>query len=84
MLFRSQDWWPRGSRNRRALTLMKSSPVVKMTTLRTVLALVAHKDMDLCQMDVKTMFLHGDLHEEIYMYNQKGLLVKAKKSWYAS
>ena len=43
------------------------SPIVKMTTLRCVLALVARKDMELVQMDVKTTFLHGDLHEDVYM-----------------
>ena len=37
------------------------SPVVKMTTLRCVLALAAQFDMELVQMDVKTTFLHGDL-----------------------
>ncbi|MCO5578140.1 hypothetical protein L7F22_031978 [Adiantum nelumboides] len=39
-------------------------PVVKMTTLGMVLGLVAHEDMELNQMDVKTAFLHGDLHED--------------------
>ena len=43
------------------------SHIVKMTTLRCVLALVARMDLELAQMDVKTTFLHGDLHEEIYM-----------------
>ena len=43
------------------------SPVVKMTTLRCVLALVAQQDMELVQMDVKMAFLHGDLKEDIYM-----------------
>ena len=43
------------------------SPVVKMTTLWCVLALVAQQDMELVQMDVKMSFLHGDLREDIYM-----------------
>ncbi|MCO5601484.1 hypothetical protein L7F22_055605 [Adiantum nelumboides] len=43
------------------------SPVVKMTTLCTMLGLVAIQDMELVQMDVKTTFLHGDLDETVYM-----------------
>ena len=43
------------------------SSVVKLTTIRTVLALVERDNLYLEQMDVKTAFLHGDLEEEIYM-----------------
>ncbi|MCO5550238.1 hypothetical protein L7F22_003721 [Adiantum nelumboides] len=43
------------------------SPVVKMTTLRLVLGIVATEDLELTQMDVKTVFLHGDLDEDVYM-----------------
>ena len=43
------------------------SLVVKITTLHTMLALVAKEDMELVQLDVKIAFLHGDLHDEIYM-----------------
>ena len=43
------------------------SPVVKMTSIRTILSLVAVEDLHLEQLDVKTTFLHGDLEEEIYM-----------------
>ena len=55
------------------------SPVVKMTTLCTVLALVAKEDMDLVQLDVKTTFLHGDLHDEIYMQQPEGFVEKGKE-----
>jgi hypothetical protein len=43
------------------------SPVVKLSTLRFLLGVVAHEDLELLQLDVKTAFLHGDLEEEIYM-----------------
>ncbi|CAH9088439.1 unnamed protein product [Cuscuta epithymum] len=66
------------------------SPVVKMTSIRTVLAVAASLDLELEQLDVKTAFLHGDLHEEIYMeqpegFEEKGkekLVCKLKKSLY--
>ena len=43
------------------------SPVVRYTSIKTVLGSVAHFDMQLEQMDVKTTFLHGDLEELVYM-----------------
>ena len=43
------------------------SPVSKKDSLRIILALVAHFDLELQQMDVKTAFLNGDLEDEAYM-----------------
>ena len=43
------------------------SPVSKKDSLRIILALVAHFDLKLQQMEVKTDFLNGDLEEEVYM-----------------
>jgi transposase InsO family protein len=43
------------------------APVSKLATLRTLLAVVNERDMELEHLDVKTAFLHGDLQEEIYM-----------------
>uniref|UniRef100_A0A2N9EML6 CCHC-type domain-containing protein n=1 Tax=Fagus sylvatica TaxID=28930 RepID=A0A2N9EML6_FAGSY len=42
------------------------SPVVRHTSIRAVLALVADQDLELEQLDVKTAF-HGNLEEEIFM-----------------
>ncbi|MCO5597756.1 hypothetical protein L7F22_051837 [Adiantum nelumboides] len=54
-------------------------PVVKMTTLRMLLALVATENIVLDQMDVITNFLHGDLKEEIYMQQPEGFMQKGKE-----
>jgi hypothetical protein len=43
------------------------SPVVKMTSIRTILCLMAVEYLHLEQLYVKTTFLHGDLAKEIYM-----------------
>lgn len=55
------------------------SPVVKLTTIRTVLSIIAAEDLHLEQLDVKTAFLHGDLEEEIYMQQPEGFSVEGKE-----
>ncbi|KAL0360855.1 UNVERIFIED_CONTAM: Retrovirus-related Pol polyprotein from transposon TNT 1-94 [Sesamum radiatum] len=52
------------------------SPVVKFTTVRILLALVAHHDWELKQMDVKMLFLHGDLEEKIFLNQPCGFVDK--------
>ncbi|GAA0169114.1 hypothetical protein LIER_40708 [Lithospermum erythrorhizon] len=43
-----------------------------MTSIRTILGLVAHLDLEIEQLDVKTAFLHGDLEENIFMEQPEG------------
>ncbi|RVX19855.1 Retrovirus-related Pol polyprotein from transposon TNT 1-94 [Vitis vinifera] len=42
------------------------SPVSKKDSLHIIMTLVAHFDLELQQMDVKTTFLNGNLEEEVY------------------
>ena len=43
------------------------------------MALVAHYDLELHQMDVKTTFLNGDLKENVYMAQLKGFVMEGKE-----
>ena len=52
------------------------SPVSKKDSLRIIMALVAHFDLELHQMDVKTTFLNGNLDEDIYMEQLEGFAKK--------
>lgn len=64
------------------------APVVKLTTVRIVLALAVRFDLHIHQMDVKTAFLNGTIREEIYMKLPSGFksneqkVCKLKKSLY--
>ena len=51
------------------------SPVVKMSTIRLVLGMVAIENLHLEQLDVKTAFLHGDSEEDLYMIQPEGFIV---------
>jgi hypothetical protein len=43
------------------------------------MALVAHYDLELHQMDVKTTFLNRDLYENVYMAQPKGFVMEEKE-----
>jgi len=59
------------------------SLVVKMTTIRVLMAIVVKQGWFLHQLDINNAFLHGDLHEEIYMrFPLAGAICKMQKSLY--
>lgn len=55
------------------------SPVVKHSSIRALLGIVAQHDLELEQLDVKTAFLHGELEEDIYMEQPEGFITSGKE-----
>ncbi|OAE21180.1 hypothetical protein AXG93_4012s1100 [Marchantia polymorpha subsp. ruderalis] len=56
------------------------SPVMKITSIRVLMALAAQHNLELHQMDVKTAFLNGRLDEEVYMVLPEGLNITFEKN----
>ena len=50
------------------------SPVAILKSIRIILAIAAHYDYDIWQMDMKTTFLNGNLTEEVYMTQPEGFI----------
>jgi hypothetical protein len=55
------------------------SPIVRITSVRFILAIVAHMDLELYQMDVRTVFLNGELNDKIYMDQPLGFETKGQE-----
>ena len=60
----------------------KKSPVFKMTLTRNILSLIAVEYLNVEQLDVKTIFFHGDLNK-IFIYNSHmGMRSKGRIIWF--
>jgi hypothetical protein len=62
------------------------APFTKITTVRTIIVIAASQGWPLHQMDIKNVFLHGDLKEDIYMVPPPNLvssssMVVCKLKW---
>ena len=51
------------------------TPVARIATIRVLIALALIYQFEIHQMDVKTVFLNGELDEEIYMKQPEGFVM---------
>ncbi|XP_028062441.1 uncharacterized protein LOC114265816 [Camellia sinensis] len=56
------------------------APIARLTSVRSLLAIAAARHWHLSQMDVKNVFLNGDLTEELYMQPPPGSSVPSNKT----
>nr|GEY68666.1 copia LTR rider [Tanacetum cinerariifolium] len=59
------------------------SLVIRYTSIRVLLSLVAHYDWELEQLDVKIAYVYGDLENKFKCANPKALLFKEKNTTFA-
>nr|GEZ02066.1 retrovirus-related Pol polyprotein from transposon TNT 1-94 [Tanacetum cinerariifolium] len=65
----------RGYRQKKGIDFEESfAPVARLEAIRIFLAYVAHKNMVVYQMDVKTAFLNGNLREKVYISQPDGFV----------
>nr|GEY48127.1 hypothetical protein [Tanacetum cinerariifolium] len=65
----------RGYRQKEGIDFEESFALVpRMEDIRIFLAYVAHKSFSMFQMDVKTIFLHGSLKEDVYVCQPEGFI----------
>ncbi|XP_077251432.1 uncharacterized protein LOC143890609 [Tasmannia lanceolata] len=55
------------------------SPVTRITTIRILIAIAAIYNLNIYQMDVKTVFLNGELDEDIYMDQPEGFVIQGQE-----
>ncbi len=56
------------------------SLIIKHSSIKVLLAMVALHDLELKQLDVKIAFLHGELEEQIYMSRPEGFVILGMKN----
>jgi hypothetical protein len=55
------------------------APVARMDTVRMIVALAAQRNWTIYQLDVKSIFLHGKLNEDVFVEQPKGYKKKGSE-----
>jgi hypothetical protein len=58
---------------------MSNDSVVRLDSVRLLIALTTHEGWEVHHMDVKSAFLNGDLQEEVYVEQSTGFIIAGKE-----
>jgi hypothetical protein len=56
-------------------------PVMRLESLHTLLALAAHRDLEIVQFNITSAYLHGTLKEEVYVEQPDGYVSGDRMGW---
>ena len=54
------------------------SPVARLNSIHVLLSLAVNQSWQLCLLDVKNVFLYGDLDEQVYIEQPPGYVVQER------
>lgn len=55
------------------------SPVARLETVRLILALAAHSGWEMFHFDVKSSFLNGEIHKEVFVSHPEGYEIEGEE-----
>lgn len=56
------------------------APVIRLKSIRMLLAIAAEKGFEIHQMDIKAAYLHGTLEDEVYMTQPEGYVLPGREN----
>jgi hypothetical protein len=75
----------RGFERREGLEFQETfAPIIKWSTIISMVVLTSHFRWRISQMDVKTTFLKGDLQKEVYLMQPEGFVQTRRNIWFVS
>lgn len=79
-----QGWLLKVSLNMKGWFNNTFSPVFSKDSFRIIMALVAHFNLEMHQMDVKTAFRNDQLFKEVYKSEARGFQSEGQSMWHVN
>ena len=65
---------PKATLKSKVWTMVRHAPVARLESIHILLAYANHHDITLYQMDIKSAFINGEFHKEVYVKQPLGFV----------